>query len=140
MKKLKMSKFSLIVIIVCLPWMGANAAINDPGDIAGLSLHLVANDLGLADGDPVSNWTDRVNGNVFFVFQTIPTLVADGAKGTNDAVRFPGATGSSLANTNLSVGTTHTSNMTVFVSGRFTTFRTDGEGFLFGSQYPTCQQ
>ena len=137
MKMFKMMKFSLIVIVVCASGVGVKAAINDPGDVTGLSLYLVANDLGLADGDPVTNWTDRVGSNDFFVYQSIPTLVADGARGTNDAVRFLGATGSTLANTNLSVGTTHTSNMTLFVSARFTSFKTSSDGFLVGSQFPS---
>ena len=138
MKMFRMKTLCLTVIMVCVSGGLVRAAINDPGDVPDLVLHLEANDLALADGAPVTNWTDSVGGNVFTPQQGIgqSILVADGAKGTNDAVFLPGEFGGNLANTALSVGGTTTSNMTLFVSGRFTSIKTSSDGFMVGSQYP----
>jgi len=91
MKTFRITTLCLTAIMVCVSAGTALAAINDPSDVPDLVLHLEANDLGFTNGQPVTNWTDSVNGNIFTPQQGFgdSILVADGAKAFRPKVLYP---------------------------------------------------
>ncbi|RYD22282.1 MAG: hypothetical protein EOP88_08675 [Verrucomicrobiaceae bacterium] len=97
-----------------------------------LFLRFTADDLALANGAAVTNWTDSAGGRNLSGTATYGTNYANGHAG----VRFNGTT-DVLGNTSLT-GAPDLARATLFIAGSFTTAGNDGlSDFLVSSQYPT---
>jgi hypothetical protein len=128
-----MKKISLIICAACLASAGVHAQVTNLNDVAGLSLHLVANDVGLTNGSPVTNWVDRVHGDAFTQWSsTAPVVLANEANG-NNVIRFNRET---LRNTNLTASV-HTTNVTLFMVARFYQTNDGTDDMLCTGQWPS---
>ncbi len=97
-----------------------------------LFLHLSAEDLALADGDPVTGWADRVNGRALSGTATFAANYTNGHPG----VRFNG-TSDILGITDLP-NAPNAGQATLFIVGNFTTTGNDAvSDFMVSGQYPT---
>ena len=110
------ARIVVLMALVAMMGVGAQAGISAPGDIAGLYLSLDADSLGLADGDAVTSWTDSTSGNVLAGTATYETDYANG----HAAVLFNG-TSDILKAATLTGTVPNTSDVTMFVVGQFLT-------------------
>ena len=126
-----MKQLSVILVLILLSAVSAQAAISDPGEISGLYVRLEADSLGLEHGDTVTSWTDSANSYAFTGTATYDAYYANG----HAAVYFDGIA-DQLSNKDWLDGPSP-ADATLFVVANFTTTGNDDESdWMISAQWP----